>query len=123
MSRDNHWKRERKERPVAIVEDDSYRATMERSLKSPGFRCFALAEDFVNFSQQQETDCLIADSRMSGLDLQSKLNSDHCPIETIFTTQKTPLLAMRTGGVEFLRKLFDAKGYLKPFEWCRRVEV
>ena len=70
----------------------------------------------MNFSQQQETDCLIADSRMSGLDLQSKLNSDHCPIETIFTTQKTPLLAMRTGGVEFLRKLFDAKGYLKPFE-------
>ena len=32
-------------------------------------------------------------------------------------TQKMPLLAMRTGGVEFLRKPFDTKLYLNPFEW------
>ncbi len=48
---------------------------------------------------------------MSGLDLQAKLNAEHCPIPTIFITargdEKTRLQAMRGGAVKFLVKPFD----------------
>lgn len=104
---------------VVIIEDDeSYRAAVQRLLKSAGFsvQSFASAEDFLISGQQRETGCLIADIRMpgmSGLDLQSKLNSDHCPIPTIFITahgdEKMRLQAMRGGAVKFLAKPFDGE--------------
>jgi FixJ family two-component response regulator len=109
--------RERKRKMVAIVEDDeSYRAAVQRLLKSAGFpvRSFACAEEFLKSGQQHETGCLIADIRMpgmSGLDLQAKLNADHCQIPTIFITahgdEKQRLQAMRGGAVKFLVKPFD----------------
>jgi len=108
---------ERSAQMVAVVEDDeSYRAALERLLKSAGFqvRSFASTEDFLNSGQQHETACLIADIRMpgmSGLDLQAKLNADHCPIPIIFITahgdEQMRLQAMRGGAVKFLGKPFD----------------
>jgi FixJ family two-component response regulator len=107
---------------VAVIEDDdSYRAAVQRLLKSAGFpvRSFASAEEFLSSDEQRETGCLIADIRMpgmSGLDLQSKLNSDHCPIPTIFITahgdEKMRLQAMRAGAVKFLAKPFDGETLL-----------
>jgi FixJ family two-component response regulator len=104
---------------VAIVEDDeSYRAAVQRLLRSAGLpvQSFASAEDFLSSGRQRETGCLIADIRMpgmSGLDLQSRLNSDHCPIPTIFITahgdEKMRLQAMRGGAVKFLAKPFDGE--------------
>jgi len=104
---------------VAIIEDDeSYRLAVRRLLKSAGFsvQSFASAEDFLDSGEQRETGCLIADIRMpgmSGLDLQSKLNSDQCPIPTIFITahgdEKMRLQAMRGGAVKFLAKPFDGE--------------
>jgi len=104
---------------VAIIEDDeSYRLAVRRLLKSAGFsvQSFASAEDFLDSGEQRETGCLIADIRMpgmSGLDLQSKLNSDHCPIPTIFITahgdEKMRMQAMRGGAVKFLAKPFDGE--------------
>jgi FixJ family two-component response regulator len=48
---------------------------------------------------------------MSGLDLQAKLNADHCPIPTIFITahgdEDMRLQAMRGGAVKFMVKPFD----------------
>jgi DNA-binding NarL/FixJ family response regulator len=48
---------------------------------------------------------------MSGLDLQTKLNADHCPIPIIFITahgdKKMRLQAMRGGAVKSLAKSFD----------------
>src|SRR5580692_5061845 len=109
---------EKRAKMVAVVEDDeSYRAALQRLLKSAGFqvRSFASAEDFLNSGQQHETACLIADIRMpgmSGLDLQAKLNADHCPIPIIFITahgdEQMRLQAMRGGAVKFLAKPFDA---------------
>ena len=103
---------------VAIVEDDeSYRAAVQRLLKSEGFwvESFASAEDFLNSGQQHETGCLITDIRMpgmSGLDLQIKLNAENHPIPTIFITahgdEKLRLQAMRAGAVKFLTKPFDS---------------
>lgn len=102
---------------VAIIEDDeSYRGAVQRLLKSAGFsaQSFGCAEDFLSSGLQRETGCLIADIRMpgmSGLELQSKLNSDRCPIPTIFITahgdERMRLQAMRSGAVKFLMKPFD----------------
>ena len=107
---------------VAVIEDDeSYRAAVQRLLKSAGFsvQAYSSAEVFLNSGQQNETGCLIADIRMpgmSGLELQSKLNSDHCPIPTIFITahgdEKIRLEAMRAGAVKFLTKPFDGEALL-----------
>src|SRR5438874_609479 len=109
---------ERRPKMVAVVEDDeSYRAALQRLLKSAGLSvlAFASAEDFLKSGQQHETGCLITDIRMpgmSGLDLQAKLSAEHCPIPTIFITahgdEKMRLQAMRGGAVKFLGKPFDS---------------
>lgn len=114
---------ERKEKLVAVIEDDEqYRVAVQRLLKSAGLsvELFGSAEAFLNSGQQHETGCLISDIRMpgmSGLELQSKLNSDHCPIPTIFITahgdEKMRLQAMRGGAVKFLVKPFDGETLLE----------
>jgi FixJ family two-component response regulator len=111
---------------VAIVEDDeSYRVAVQRLLKAAGFevQSFACAEDFLSSGQQHETACLIADIRMpgiSGLDLQAKLNAEHCPIPTIFITahgdEKMRMQAMRGGAVKFLTKPFDGGTLLESVQ-------
>ncbi len=108
---------------VAVVEDDeSYRIAVRRLLKSAGLsvQSFASAEDFLNSGQQLETGCLITDIRMpgmSGLELQAKLNSDHCFIPTIFITahgdEKMRMQAMRNGAVKFFVKPFEAETLLE----------
>jgi FixJ family two-component response regulator len=111
--------REKKTKMVAVVEDDdSYRVAVQRLLKSAGFsvQSFATAEDFLRSGRQLETGCLITDIRMpgmSGLDLQAKLNADHCLIPTIFITahgdEDMRLQAMRGGAVKFMVKPFDGE--------------
>ena len=108
---------------VAIIEDDEpYCAALQRLLKTEDIsaRCFGSAEDFLNSGLQSETRCLIADIRMpgmSGLDLQSRLNSKHCYVPTIFITahgdEKMRLQAMRAGAVKFLMKPFDSDTLLE----------
>ena len=48
---------------------------------------------------------------MSGLELQARLNAEHCRIPTIFITahgdEEMRLQALRAGAVEFLPKPFD----------------
>lgn len=114
---------QRKDKMVAVIEDDeSYRVAVERLLKSAGFsaQSFGSADAFLDSGQQHETGCLISDIRMpgmSGLELQSKLNSDLCPIPTIFITahgdETMRLQAMRGGAVKFLMKPFDGETLLE----------
>ncbi len=108
---------------VAVIEDDqSYRVAVQRLLKSAGFsvESFTSAEAFLDSGQQHQAGCLITDIRMpgiSGLELQSKLNADHCRIPTIFITahgdEKMRLQAMRGGAVKFLAKPFDGDTLLE----------
>jgi FixJ family two-component response regulator len=107
---------------VAIVDDDdSMRSALQGLLKAIGLpaRAFASAEEFLKSGQQHQTACLIADIRMpgmSGLELQAKLNAEHCRIPTIFITAhgdaKMRMQALRAGAVEFLAKPFDDEALL-----------
>jgi FixJ family two-component response regulator len=109
--------RKAKEKMVTIVDDDELmRSALQGMLKSVGLasQAFASAEEFLKSGQHQNTGCLIADIRMpgmSGLELQAKLNADHCRIPTIFITAhgdtKMRMQALRAGAVEFLAKPFD----------------
>jgi FixJ family two-component response regulator len=102
---------------VAIVDDDDLmRSALQGLLKAVGLppRAYASAEDFLNSGQQHQTACLITDIRMpgiSGLELQARLNAEHCKIPTIFITAhgdtKMRMQALRAGAVEFLAKPFD----------------
>ena len=102
---------------IAIVDDDELmRSALQSMLKSVGLSslAFASAEEFLNSGQHQQTACLITDIRMpgmSGLELQAKLNAEHCRIPTIFITAhgdtKMRMQALRAGAVEFLAKPFD----------------
>jgi FixJ family two-component response regulator len=102
---------------VAIVDDDgSMRGALQGLMKAVGLssRAFESAEDFLRSGHQRETACLIADIRMpgmSGLELQARLNAEHCRIPTIFITahgdEEMRLQALRAGAVEFLPKPFD----------------
>jgi FixJ family two-component response regulator len=102
---------------IAVIDDDeSVRTALQELLKSAGLpaRSFASAEEFLKSGQQRQTGCVIADIRMpgmSGLEMQAKLNADHCRIPTIFITahgdEKMRMRALRAGAVEFLSKPFD----------------
>jgi FixJ family two-component response regulator len=106
-----------KEKLVAIVDDDELmRGALQGLLKAVGLRsrAFASAEEFLKSGLQHQTACLIADIRMpgmSGLELQAKLNTEHCRIPTIFITAhgdaKMRMQALRGGAAEFLAKPFD----------------
>jgi len=102
---------------VVIVDDDeSVRSALQGLMKAVGLpaRAFGSAEEFLESGEQQETGCLIADIRMpgmSGLELQARLNADHCRIPIIFITahgdEKMRMQALRAGAVEFVAKPFD----------------
>jgi FixJ family two-component response regulator len=102
---------------VAIVDDDDLvRGALRGLLKAVGLpaRAFASAEEFLESGDQQQTACLIADISMpgmSGLELQARLNDEHCRIPIIFITAhgdaKMRMQALRAGAVEFLAKPFD----------------
>lgn len=108
---------------VAIVDDDdSIRSALQGLMKVQGFpaHAYASAEEFLKSGQQHHTSCLIADIRMpgmSGLELQAKLNAEHCRIPTIFITAhgdaKMRMQALRAGAVEFLAKPFDDEALLE----------
>ena len=111
-----------KTKSVAIVDDDDLmRSALQGMLKSAGLpsQAFASAEEFLKSGEQDQTACLIADIRMtgmSGLELQAKLNAEQCRIPTIFITAhgdtKMRMQALRAGALEFLAKPFDDESLL-----------
>jgi FixJ family two-component response regulator len=108
---------------VAIVDDDeSVRSALSGLMKAVGLptEAFSSAEDFLKSGRHRDTACLIADIRMpgmSGLELQARLNAEHCRIPTIFITAhgdtNMRLQALRQGAVEFLAKPFNDDALLE----------
>ena len=102
---------------VAIVDDDeSIRAALQGFMKEAGLpaQAFASAEEFLGSGDLIQPACLVADIRMpgmSGLELQARLNAEHCKIPIVFITahgdESMRMQALRAGAVEFLAKPFD----------------
>jgi FixJ family two-component response regulator len=108
-------KEESSESPlVSIVDDDiSVRRSTRRLLRCSGLRAeaFASAEDFLQSTGVGETDCLLLDVRMPGMDgleLQRRLAETGRSIPIIFlsaqASEEEERRALRGGAANFLRK-------------------
>jgi FixJ family two-component response regulator len=115
--------RQSAEPTVFIVNDDvSVRKSMERLVRSMGFRpeTFASAEEFLARERYVGVGCIILDIQLpglSGVDLQDKLNSAGYSMPIIFVTGHgdIPLgvSAMKKGAVDFLPKPVDDQDLLQ----------
>lgn len=112
-----HMNSEDNAKLIAIVDDDSLvQSSLQDLIEAEGLpaQCFGSAEQFLQSRERHNAACLIADIRMpgmSGLELQAKLNAEHCRIPIIFITahgdEKMRIQAICDGAVEFLTKPFD----------------
>ena len=102
---------------IAIVDDnDSFRRATISFIRSLGYAViqFASAEAFLTSDRLHETDCLISDVHMpgmNGIELQGKLIAQgyHLPIifVTAFPEIKARAQALAAGAIGFLAKPFN----------------
>jgi FixJ family two-component response regulator len=102
---------------IAIVDDDRWiRGSLERLLKSAGFRAesFVSAEQYLDSGDHDGIGCVILDIRlpgMSGLELGRRLASNHHWVPVVFiSAHDEPRVrheAAQAGAVAFLGKPFD----------------
>src|SRR5258708_4425561 len=111
---------------ISIVDyDDSLRDSLNNLIRSVGFRAqgFASAEEFLNSNQLHNTECLILDVRMpgmNGLDLQRHLVSANSRIPIVFITshadEDAETRALQAGAVAFLYKPCREEMLLKAID-------
>ena len=100
---------------ISVVDDDeSVRESLDGLLRSVGFavKVFASAEEFLNSNHLRDTDCLLLDVRMpgmNGIDLQRHLVASHSEIPVSFITahgseERVRSQAFRNGAVDYLIK-------------------
>jgi FixJ family two-component response regulator len=102
---------------VAVVDDDdAVRAAISSLVRSAGCRCatFESAEDFLESGGLGETDCILLDIRMPGMDgrdLHLVLRRMNCHIPVIYVTATADGAsrnrAFRQGATAVLPKPFD----------------
>jgi FixJ family two-component response regulator len=102
---------------VAIVDDDeSFRRTTTSFIRSLGYAAlqFASAEAFLKSNRLNDTDCLISDMQMpgmNGIELQNKLIVQGYRLPIIFVTafseMKARAQALSAGAIGFLDKPFS----------------
>jgi len=102
---------------ICVVDDDvSVRESLEGLMRSVGFavNTFASAEEFLDSDRLRNTECLILDVRlagMNGLELQRQLATSHSEIPIIFITSyeddEVRARALNAGAVDYLLKPFD----------------
>ncbi len=115
---------------ISIVDDDeSIRRATRALLRSVGYRVetFASAELFLESDALRETDCLVLDVRMPGIDgleLQRRLNAAQSHIPIIFVTahddKSYRTTAMDAGAVNFFRKPFEANAFVAAVQAALR---
>ena len=108
---------------IAVVDDDPrIRESLESLIESAGFtaQVFALGEDFLQRENLTETNCLITDIRMPGMDglaLQRRVRLARPELPIIFITahhdDDLERSALAEGAVYFIRKPFDAGELLR----------
>ena len=112
---------------ISIVDDDeSVRDALKSLIDSMGFRAvvFASGEAFLNSPHISETDCLIADVRMpgmNGLELQERLNATN-PLPIVFISAhddgEARARGLRAGAVDFLKKPFSEDALVRAISAC-----
>lgn len=107
---------------VSVVDDDeSVRAATKALLRSIGYqvKTFASADLFLAAGALQETECLVLDVRMPGMDgleLQRRLNEARSRVPIVFVTAHDDKAhrqkAIDAGAVNFFHKPFDARAFV-----------
>ena len=123
---------------MVVDDDDSFRCSTERLLRSTGFRVqgFSSATGFLKAERPDVPACVVLDVRMPGLngfDLQAEMARAGFEIPLIFVTGHGDIpmavKAMKDGAIEFLTKpfrdqdLLDAIGQALCWDSARRIEV
>ena len=118
---------------ISIVDDnDSVRESLQRLMRSVGFavNVFASAEEFLNSDRLRNTDCLILDVRlpgMDGLDLQRYLANSHSEIPIIFITSyeddEVRTRAFNAGAVAYFLKPFNDEDLLNAIDAALKVKI
>jgi len=116
---------------ICVVDDDeSVRESLEGLMRSVGFavNTFASAEEFLDSDHLRNTDCLILDVRlpgMNGLELQRQLATSHSEIPIIFITSyeddEVRARALNTGAVDYLLKPFNDEDLLDAIDVALKV--
>ena len=117
---------------ISVVDDDeSVRESIQSLLRSVGFavKAFASAEEFLNSDQLRDTDCLILDVRMpgmNGIELHRHLLASQCEIPIIFITAhgsdvELGSRALKNGAVDYLIKPLEENELLNSLCKARRA--
>jgi FixJ family two-component response regulator len=111
---------------ISVVDDDdSVRESLRGLIRSVGFavKVFASAEEFLNSDHLRNTDCLILDVRMpgmNGLELQRQLAATARKIPVIFITahgdEEVRSRALNGGAVDYLLKPFSEEALLNAID-------
>ena len=111
---------------ISVVDDDdSVRESLGGLIRSVGFavKVFASAEEFLNSDHLRNTDCLILDVRMpgmNGLELQRQLAATDRKIPVIFITahgdEEVRSRALNGGAVDYLLKPFSEEALLNAID-------
>lgn len=117
-------------RRVSIVDDDApVREALKNLMRSARFdvEAFASAEDFLASGRINDTECLILDlylPGMNGFELQDRLNADRRSIPIIFITahadETARQRALRGGAVEMLGKPVRREALFKAIQSATR---
>ena len=115
-----------------IDDDDSVRESLRRLMRSVGFAAnvFASAEEFLDSDRLRNTDCLILDVRLSGMDgleLQRHLATRHSEIPIIFITSyeddEVRARALNDGAVDYFLKPFNDEALLDAINTALKSKV
>ena len=111
---------------ISVVDDDeSVRESLQALVRSVGFgvMVFASAEEFLTSGRLADTDCLVLDVRMpgmNGLELQRHLAANHFAIPVIFITahgdEESRQRALNNGAVDYLLKPFSEEALLNAID-------
>jgi len=117
---------------VFVVDDDqAVREGLSMLLESVGLPCetYASSPDFLNSFDPLRRGCLVLDirmPRMTGLELQDKLNQRESALPIIFITGhgdvQMAVEAMRQGALDFIRKPFREQELLERINEALAVE-
>ena len=117
---------------ISVVDDDdSVRESLSGLMRSVGFgvMVFASAEELLSSNHLSDTNCLILDVRMpgmNGLELQRRLAASHRSIPVIFITahgdEEARVRALNGGAVEYLLKPFSEEALLKAIDTALQVK-